>query len=146
MPSRIEKTEEEWRAQLTPDQFDVLRQHGTEPPFTGMYDKFFERGTYVCVACHNPLFHSASKFDAGCGWPSFDKVVSDAIEYHEDVRFGMRRIEFRCARCGGHLGHIFDDGPSETGQRYCTNSNTLLFVPEGAALPGEPASDTLASV
>jgi peptide-methionine (R)-S-oxide reductase len=125
----IEKTEEQWRSELTPEQFEILRRQGTERPFTGEYDKHFETGQYLCAACQNPLFDSVTKFDAGCGWPSFDKALPGAMEYHEDERFGMKRIEFRCARCGGHLGHVFDDGPTETGKRFCTNSRAITFTP-----------------
>lgn len=129
MSYRVQKTDEEWRKMLTPEQFETLRRQGTERPFSGEYDKYFEKGQYVCAACKAPLFDSVSKFDAHCGWPSFDKAIPDAIEYHEDGTFGMKRIEFRCASCGGHLGHVFDDGPTATGQRYCTNSVSLQFVP-----------------
>lgn len=129
----IKKTEEQWRAELTPEQFEILRRQGTERPFTGEYDKHFETGQYVCVACKNPLFDSVTKFDAGCGWPSFDKALPGAMEYHEDIRFGMKRVEFRCARCGGHLGHVFDDGPTDTGKRYCTNSRSMTFIPKSTS-------------
>ena len=125
----VQKTDAEWRSELTPEQYEILRNHGTERPFSGEYDAFFEPGRYACVACQAPLFDSVSKFDAGCGWPSFDKAVPDALEYKEDTTLGMRRIEFRCANCGGHLGHVFDDGPTTTGKRYCTNSKTLQFIP-----------------
>jgi peptide-methionine (R)-S-oxide reductase len=132
MPYPVQKTEAEWRAQLTPDQYEILREQGTEHPFTGEYDTHTGKGCYHCVACEAPLFDSVTKFDAGCGWPSFDKAIPGAMEFHEDVRFGVKRIEFRCANCGGHLGHVFDDGPTETGKRYCTNSRTLKFVPSAS--------------
>lgn len=132
MTHSIQKTDEEWRKELTPEQFEILRRQGTERPFSGEYDQHFEPGTYVCAACQSPLFAAVTKFDAGCGWPSFDKAIPDALEYHEDDRFGIKRVEFRCARCGGHLGHVFDDGPTETGQRYCTNSRALQFVPHSS--------------
>lgn len=146
MAPPIQKTEDEWQKRLTPEQFVVMRQHGTERPFTGRYNTFNQPGSYVCAACQNPLFQSLRKFDSGCGWPAFDKAVSDSMEYHEDTRFGMKRIEFRCACCGGHLGHIFDDGPTETGERYCVNSVTLQFLPEDESLPPLHSSGRVSSI
>lgn len=124
------KTEEQWKAKLTPEQYEVLREKGTERPFTGKYWKHFEKGVYVCAACQNPLFTSDAKFDSDCGWPSFDQAIKGSVKYTTDNSFGMKRIEVTCAKCGGHLGHVFDDGPIETtGKRFCTNSVSLQFIP-----------------
>jgi len=120
--NKINKTASEWREQLTPEQYHVLREKGTERPFTGKYWNVKENGTYVCAACGSELFESGTKFDSGCGWPSFYDAKPGSVEFHEDNTFGMRRTEVTCAVCGGHLGHIFDDGPAPTGQRYCINS------------------------
>lgn len=126
----ITKTDAEWKADLTPHQYEVLREKATERPFTGEYDDFFEKGTYVCAACGNPLFKSDTKFNSHCGWPSFDQAIKGSVVYHHDVSFGMDRTEVMCAKCGGHLGHVFDDGPKETtGERYCTNSVSIKFIP-----------------
>jgi len=125
---KLELSEKEWRERLSPEQFRVLRGKGTERPFTGIYDAFFEKGVYLCAACNAPLFESASKFNSGCGWPAFDREISEnAIEFQDDNGFGMRRTEILCNNCGGHLGHVFDDGPTETGQRFCVNSASLQF-------------------
>jgi len=124
----IPKTKEEWKKQLTPQQYRVLREKGTEPPFSGklLYNK--EQGVYVCAACGHPLFSSEVKFDSGSGWPSFfDPISKDAVDYHEDTSLGMHRIEVVCKQCGSHLGHVFDDGPSPTGKRFCMNSVSLQF-------------------
>ncbi len=119
----VPMTDEEWREHLTPQAYDVLRRSGTERPFTGHYNTVWEDGTYRCAACGNPLFDSSTKFDHGCGWPSFSEALPDAVEYLDDTSYGMRRTEVRCARCHSHLGHVFDDGPEEMGgQRYCMNS------------------------
>lgn len=126
----IEHTEDEWRRILTPDRYAVLRDAGTERSFSGAYVTLDEEGLYRCAACGNPLFASGSKFDAGCGWPSFTATVStDAVEERLDTSHGMRRTEIRCRRCGSHLGHVFDDGPAPTGLRYCMNSVALDFEP-----------------
>ncbi|MGX7666795.1 peptide-methionine (R)-S-oxide reductase MsrB [Flavobacterium pedocola] len=126
----IVKTDAEWKAKLTPEQYEVLREKGTERPYTGEYWKHFEKGTYVCAACENPLFTSDTKFDSECGWPSFDQAIKGSVNYHDDSSLGMERIEVTCAKCGGHLGHVFDDGPVETtGKRFCTNSVSIKFIP-----------------
>src|SRR5690348_5791901 len=118
MIEKIEKTEEEWRAELSPEQYHILREKGTERPFTGKYWETTEEGTYVCAACGNELFESGTKFDSHCGWPSFYDAKDGSVEFHEDGSHGMRRVEVTCARCGGHLGHIFPDAPqTPTGQR-----------------------------
>ncbi len=122
------KTEEEWKKTLSPEEYHVMREGGTEPPFTGKLLKNKKTGMYVCAACGNELFSSDTKFDSGTGWPSFwDTVNKDNIEEIVDDRFGMRRIEVRCKKCGAHLGHVFEDGPKPTGQRYCINSMSLKF-------------------
>lgn len=127
----LSKTEAEWKAKLSPEQYEVLREKGTERPFTGEYWKHFEKGSYVCAACGNPLFTSDAKFDSECGWPSFDQAIKGSVKYHNDSSFGMDRTEVTCAKCGGHLGHVFDDGPKETtGKRFCTNSVSIKFIPE----------------
>jgi peptide-methionine (R)-S-oxide reductase len=122
--------EDPWKVKLTPEQYEVLREKGTERPFTGEYWNHFENGSYVCVACGNPLFTSEAKFDSDCGWPSFDQAIKGAVKYTTDTSFGMERIEVTCSKCGGHLGHVFDDGPKETtGKRFCTNSISIQFIP-----------------
>lgn len=125
MTEKILKTEEEWKKELTPEQYSVLRGHGTEAPFIGKYVHEDKKGTYLCAACHNPLFSSDTKFDSKSGWPSFDDALPGAVEFKEDTSLGMSRVEVLCARCGSHLGHVFNDGPSETGQRFCMNSVSL---------------------
>jgi peptide-methionine (R)-S-oxide reductase len=127
----VNKTEDQWKKELTPEQYYILRQKGTERPHTGQYNMFFENGTYKCSACSAPLFTSESKFDGHCGWPSFDRAISDsAIVEVPDYSHGMMRTEIMCAKCGGHLGHLFDDGPTETGLRYCVNSISIGFERE----------------
>lgn len=122
--------EQEWKKKLTPLQYDVLRRKGTERPFTGRYYRFDEDGTYSCAACGNPIFMSQDKFDSGCGWPSFDKAIPGHVKFTPDFSHGMERIEVTCARCGSHLGHVFEDGPTETGDRFCINSAAMDFTPE----------------
>lgn len=118
----VQKTEEEWKAKLGSERYRILRQKGTEFAHSGKYNLNFEKGTYCCGACDEPLFESSSKFNSSCGWPSFDESIPGKIEYIKDTTHGMIRTEVVCANCGSHLGHVFDDGPSETGQRYCINS------------------------
>jgi peptide-methionine (R)-S-oxide reductase len=128
--SEIEHNEAEWRAKLTPEQFQVLRQAGTERPWSGKYVDCHDDGTYACAACGAELFDSATKFESGSGWPSFTAPkVGDAVELIEDRAHGMIRTEVRCRRCGSHLGHVFPDGPAPTGQRYCMNSLSLDLKP-----------------
>jgi peptide-methionine (R)-S-oxide reductase len=129
---KIEKTEEQWRDELTPQQYDVLRRAGTEPAFTGEYWNVHDDGMYHCAGCGAELFNAGTKFDSGTGWPSFtEPVVADAVELRPDNSLFMRRTEVVCARCGGHLGHVFDDGPADAGgQRYCMNSAALKLDTE----------------
>ena len=128
---KITHTEAEWRSMLTPQQYHVLREKGTERPFSGALTQNEETGNYHCAGCGALLFPSGAKFDSGCGWPSFTiPADSKAIAEHEDESFGMRRIEVTCSRCGGHLGHVFPDGPRPTGLRYCINSASLTFARE----------------
>ena len=126
----VQKSDAEWREELTPEQYEVLRRAGTEPPFTGAYVYNKEHGSYRCAACDSELFASTTKFESGTGWPSFtEPAVAEAVELRPDNSLLMRRTEVICRRCGGHLGHVFDDGPGPTGQRYCINSAALSFKP-----------------
>lgn len=120
----------DWQDKLTPAQYRIHREAGTERPFTGEYNMHFEDGKYLCAGCNTPLFESQTKFDSGCGWPSFDEAIPGAVVYKQDKSLGMLRTEICCANCGGHLGHVFDDGPTQTGQRYCVNSLSLQFNPK----------------
>jgi peptide-methionine (R)-S-oxide reductase len=130
METDLPTTDEEWRERLTPEQYEVLRRKGTERPFTGKYVENHDDGTYRCAACGNVLFRSDAKFESGTGWPSFtEPAVADAVELHEDRAWGMVRTEVTCRRCGGHLGHVFPDGPGPNGERWCMNSVALEFEP-----------------
>jgi peptide-methionine (R)-S-oxide reductase len=124
--AKIQKTEEDWRRELTPEQYHILREKGTERPFTGAYESSDAKGMYLCAACGQELFSSETKYHSGSGWPSFyEPAKQDAVEEHADNTYGMRRVEVTCSRCGGHLGHVFPDGPRPTGLRYCINSASL---------------------
>ena len=129
---KVVKTEAEWKAILTPAQFNVLREEGTERPFTSPLNNEKRKGTFVCVACELPLYVSATKFDSGTGWPSFWQAIEGSIGTKTDHKLIYPRTEYHCARCGGHLGHVFDDGPKPTGLRYCNNGVALKFVPAQA--------------
>lgn len=127
---KIQKTEEEWKEILTEEEYRILREKGTEYPFTGEYNDHYKEGVYSCAACDFELFDSSQKFKSHCGWPSFDSELGgDRVERVADNSLGMKRVEILCGNCGGHLGHIFDDGPTETGMRYCVNSVSLKFTP-----------------
>ena len=125
--AKLKKSEQEWRDQLDEDTFRVTREKGTEYPGTGQFLHHNEKGQYLCVCCSEVLFVSENKFDAGCGWPSFDKSIEGKVEYNRDLSHGMIRTEIICSNCDSHLGHVFDDGPTETGNRYCVNSVSLTF-------------------
>ncbi|MBL7933336.1 MAG: peptide-methionine (R)-S-oxide reductase MsrB [Bacteroidia bacterium] len=133
METSYQKTEEEWKKELTPEQYYVLREKGTERPGTGKFNHHSEKGVYVCAGCGTELFTSDQKFDSHCGWPSFDNNIAggERVKQIPDFSHGMIRTEIVCAKCGGHLGHIFDDGPTATGQRYCVNSISIGFKPAG---------------
>ena len=124
------KTEEYWEKKLSKKEYDILRRGGTELPYTGKYNNHFEDGIYVCKGCGKPLYKSKSKFDSGCGWPSFDECIKNSIEYKKDYKIGVLRIEILCSNCGGHQGHVFNDGPTKTNQRYCVNSASIDFIPK----------------
>jgi peptide-methionine (R)-S-oxide reductase len=129
--TKVQKSEEQWRQELTPEQYRVLRQKGTERAFTGEYDHVFADGVYRCAGCGAELFESETKYDSGCGWPAFYAPASgEAVDQETDTSHGMVRVEVACSSCGGHLGHVFPDGPHPTGQRYCINSAALKLEPE----------------
>src|SRR5258708_3122641 len=124
----IKKTEEEWKKELSPDEYRILREKGTEAPFTGEYDSKFDEGMYKCAGCGAELFSSEHKYNSQCGWPAFDQAIPGAVSFTEDNTLGMKRVEITCSKCGGHLGHVFPDGPKHTtGKRFCVNSKSLKF-------------------
>jgi len=136
MPRKVRKTEKQWRQALTPEQYGVLREGRTEQPFSGTYNEFWERGFYVCAACRTPLFRSEAKYDHGTGWPSFSAPIDERhLIFKDDYSLLVKRVEVRCAACGSHLGHVFDDGPAPTFLHYCINSAALDFV------AAEPAAE-----
>ena len=138
MADKVKKTDDEWKKELTPEQFQVARKAGTEPAFSGKYWNSKEKGTYACACCGQPLFTSDTKFDSGTGWPSFWKPVAEvAVEEESDRSYGMVRTEARCSRCDAHLGHVFNDGPGPSGLRYCMNSASLDLKPGEADAKGE---------
>lgn len=127
---KVNKSEEDWRQELTDEQYRILRKKGTEMPHTGKYNLHFEDGTYHCAGCNQQLFESNSKFESGCGWPSFDDAIKGSVQNILDKSHGMIRTEIVCSNCGGHLGHVFNDGPTETGTRFCVNSASVDFKKE----------------
>jgi peptide-methionine (R)-S-oxide reductase len=140
MDDTMPRTEDEWRERLTPQQYEVLRNKGTERPFTGRYVHDKRAGVYRCAGCGAELFDAGTKFESGTGWPSFFQPLSeDAVDLHTDRTYGMLRTEVTCRRCGGHLGHVFDDGPNPTGLRYCMNSCSLELEPAEASSPADTA-------
>lgn len=131
----VDISREEWQALLSADRFQILFKEGTEPPFSSPLDKQYDPGIYLCAACYLPLFDSNDKFDSGTGWPSFTRPITGRVGTRADYKLIFPRTEYHCIRCGGHQGHVFDDGPAPTGQRWCNNGLALQFVPEGEALP-----------
>lgn len=131
----LEKSEEAWRALLSEDRYTILREGGTEPPFSSPLNEEKREGTYICAGCFLPLFESEHKFESGTGWPSFTRPISGAVDTKRDFVLLIPRTEYHCARCSGHQGHVFDDGPPPTGQRWCNNGRALRFVPAGESLP-----------
>ncbi|WP_150451227.1 peptide-methionine (R)-S-oxide reductase MsrB [Arenibacter lacus] len=131
---RIEKTEEEWKALLTPEQFRIARNKGTEPPHSGALCTTYDEGVYGCICCGTPLFDSSIKFNSGTGWPSFTQPIKEnAVKYHKDTSYGMIRVEALCNSCDAHLGHVFPDGPEPSGLRYCINSESMKLIKEGVS-------------
>lgn len=126
----IKKSEAEWKAELDAESYHILREKGTEYPFTGEYNHHFKEGTYHCKGCDAPLYDSKNKFDSSCGWPSYDAAIDGALEFIRDTSHNMIRTEIVCAQCGGHQGHVFQDGSTQTGERYCVNSASILFQPK----------------
>ena len=126
----ISKSDEQWKEELDVNSYQILRKKGTEHPFTGEYNEHFEEGIYKCKGCDAPLYKSSSKFNSNCGWPSYDSALSGALEFIKDTTHGMIRTEIVCAKCGGHQGHVFQDGPTSTGERYCVNSASIKFQPK----------------
>ncbi|HLS29613.1 MAG TPA: peptide-methionine (R)-S-oxide reductase MsrB [Flavobacteriaceae bacterium] len=124
---KVQKSDKEWKETLTPKQYEVLREQGTEHPHTGKYNLHTEKGSYFCAGCGQKLFESEAKFKSDCGWPSFDKAIEGSVEYKKDTSHGMIRTEVLCTNCGGHLGHVFEDEPTDSGNRYCINSVSLNF-------------------
>ena len=127
MSKKVSKSDASWKEQLTENEYNILREKGTERPHTGKYNLHFEKGTYTCKGCGTPLFDSNSKFDAHCGWPSFDLAIPEKIDYIKDTSLSRTRTEIVCSTCNGHLGHVFEDGPTESGLRYCVNSASIDF-------------------
>ena len=125
---KVSKTDKEWREQLSPKEYEILRNKGTERPNTGIYNMHFKEGVYTCKGCGQPLFKSNNKFMSDCGWPSYESAIPGAITYKKDNSLGMIRTEILCSNCGGHQGHVFDDGPTSTGKRYCVNSASINFI------------------
>ena len=138
-PKKIVKTDAEWRAILSPEEYRILRQKGTERAFTGKYDHHFKEGTYICKGCGTALFDSTTKYNSGCGWPAFFKAKENTIAKTIDRSYGMIRTEITCKKCDGHLGHVFDDGPNPTGVRYCVNSASMGFIPAEDEKEAKPA-------
>jgi peptide methionine sulfoxide reductase msrA/msrB len=146
MSVKVQKTAEEWKKTLSPEGYRVMFQCGTETPFTGKYNDFWQKGTYLCAACGSPLFTSDTKYEHGTGWPSFSAPFAEAnIEYRDDESLGMRRIEVRCSACGAHLGHVFDDGPGPSGRHYCINSASMVFQAAAEAKAPLPQVATFAA-